>query len=263
MAIAAGLLESWVVEATGAGVAGADGAGFAVAVIWVVPWLAVGGRRRRPRRAPPEPRIKLMGGSRGSIMDEGPCPRPPRLERLHRKGEHRCTTEGAVSVEIPTLSSAASLSGCSLERLRSGQSAPSASRSRGGVLAASCSTWNGSYLIRVCWESASQPRAELRLHRCETGRARGEPGPAATAARLTSPSCRALTPRGRGHSPSDHAALTTPTSLARPRPSSEIVSSPLHLRGRHLPAARRRPAGPLPSRARAWARGHGDRLSRP
>jgi len=43
MAIAAGLLESWVVEATGAGVAGADGAGFAVAVIWVVPWLAVGG----------------------------------------------------------------------------------------------------------------------------------------------------------------------------------------------------------------------------
>jgi hypothetical protein len=97
-----------------------------------------------------------MGGSRGSIMDEGPCPRPPRLERLHRKGEHRCTTEGAVSVEIPTLSSAASLSGCSLERLRSGQSAPSASRSRGGVLAASCSTWNGSYLIRVCWESASQ-----------------------------------------------------------------------------------------------------------
>src|SRR3954452_21141359 len=44
-----------------------------------------------------------MGGSRGSIMDEGPCPRPPRLERLHRKGEHRCTTEGAMSVEVPML----------------------------------------------------------------------------------------------------------------------------------------------------------------
>lgn len=204
-----------------------------------------------------------MGGSRGSIMDEGPCPRPPRLERLHRKGEHRCTTEGAVSVEIPTLSSAASLSGCSLERLRSGQSAPSASRSRGGVLAASCSTWNGSYLIRVCWESASQTSSRTPTTSVRNWQSSGRARPGCYSSSATSPSCRALTPRGRGHSPSDHAALTTPTSLARPRPSSEIVSSPLHLRGRHLPGARRRPAGPLPSRARARARGHGDRLSRP
>ena len=55
-----------------------------------------------------------------------------------------------------THSSAASLSGCSLERLRSGQSEPSASRSRGGVLAASCSTSNRPYLIRESWRSASQ-----------------------------------------------------------------------------------------------------------
>jgi hypothetical protein len=38
MAIAAGLVQSWDV-----GVAGAEVAGFAVAVMWVVSWLAVGG----------------------------------------------------------------------------------------------------------------------------------------------------------------------------------------------------------------------------
>ena len=43
MAIAEGLVQSWVVEGAGAEVAGADGAGFAVAVMGVISRLAWGG----------------------------------------------------------------------------------------------------------------------------------------------------------------------------------------------------------------------------